>query len=286
MTFLPLLGATPAYAARFPAANVPIGGNASYNWAGYVATGSGYTSVSGSWQIPSVTGPVNSADAAWIGIGGVSSADLIQAGTQTLVDSSGNAAYQAFYEILPNDSVTVNLPVRAGDVLYSSITQISTNQWQITLRNNTTGQSYQTTVQYASSENSVEWIEEMPSTSSGNYIPLDSFGSVSFTGDTVTQNGTTYSIAQTDAQPLTMYETAGNQLLATPSSLASDGEDFMVTRSTITSSSSSQTNPVQYNGGHWRQSSGMSSSGYSGYSHHRRSGIIPRNFMFRFRILY
>src|ERR1041385_7576167 len=50
---------------------------AAYNWAGYVASGGTYTGVSGSWVVPSVSDPTGeSADATWVGIGGVGSDDL------------------------------------------------------------------------------------------------------------------------------------------------------------------------------------------------------------------
>src|SRR5205823_11050596 len=53
----------------------------SQNWAGYAATGGAYTGVSAAWTIPDIafiSSP--GVDAAWVGIGGVRSRDLIQAG--------------------------------------------------------------------------------------------------------------------------------------------------------------------------------------------------------------
>ena len=51
--------------------------------------------MSGSWTVPNVT-PSNSdaADATWVGIGGVSTSDLIQAGTDVNVQS-GQVIYTA-----------------------------------------------------------------------------------------------------------------------------------------------------------------------------------------------
>src|SRR5579862_6116977 len=59
------------------------------NWAGYISTGGTYSSISGSWTVPNVSASDGSsaADAAWIGIGGESSNDLIQVGTQNIVDN-------------------------------------------------------------------------------------------------------------------------------------------------------------------------------------------------------
>src|SRR5579884_3471735 len=63
----------------------------SLNWAGYLANSGGYTAVSSSWVVPSATGTGSSqsADATWVGIGGVSTNDLIQAGTENTVESNG-----------------------------------------------------------------------------------------------------------------------------------------------------------------------------------------------------
>jgi hypothetical protein len=90
--------------------------------------------------------------------------------------------------------------------------------WQISITNNTTGQTYQTTVQYASSESSAEWVMEAPSGSKG-VLPLDNFTSVSFTAGSAIQNGQTLNISQTGAQPITMLNVS-NQPLTVPHRLA------------------------------------------------------------------
>ncbi len=52
------------------------------NWSGYAVTGSGYTTVSGSWRVPSVAATKkNTYSATWVGIDGFSNGSLIQAGT-------------------------------------------------------------------------------------------------------------------------------------------------------------------------------------------------------------
>ena len=228
-----LLSASPAFAAQFPtASNAPSGTGTSYNWSGYQATGGSYTSVSGTWNVPSVSSPsANTADATWVGIGGVTSNDLIQAGTQTLIGAGGQIAYQAFYEMLPGVAQSVPLSVHAGDSVSASITQTSAGEWLITVRDNTTQQSYQTTVSYASKLSSAEWVEEMPSTVGNAFIPIDNFNTISFTGGSAIENGAQVTIAQSGAKMLTMVN-GNEQPLATPSALGTDGESFSVTRST------------------------------------------------------
>lgn len=84
------------------AVNVPIGSDTSSNWAGYVASVGTFTSVGAGWTVPRVVGGNGSlsADATWVGIGGLSSNDLIQVGTQAIVQN-GTTTYEPWYELLP-----------------------------------------------------------------------------------------------------------------------------------------------------------------------------------------
>lgn len=215
------------------APNAPTGAGSSLNWAGYEATGGTYTSVGASWDIPQSSAPTGvgintlSADATWVGIGGVSSSDLIQAGTQT-VFQNGTPSYEAWYETLPAGSQQVPLTVHPGDAMTVSITEQSAGQWNISFYDATTDQRYTTSVPYQSSFSSAEWIEEMPSAPNG-FVALDNFGTVSFTNGFTVENGTQLTLAGADAQPLTMINSA-DQALSTPSSLGADGASFTVTR--------------------------------------------------------
>src|SRR5438128_1026718 len=90
MSLLSVSHAAPLYFAAIPAA----GGGNSRNWAGYVATGSNYTAVRGTWVVPTVSSSRIGIDATWVGIGGVRSQDLIQSGTQATVTRAGVVTYQ------------------------------------------------------------------------------------------------------------------------------------------------------------------------------------------------
>jgi len=211
--------------------------NFSNNWAGYVVTGGTFTSVSGSWIVPQVNATGTSADATWVGIGGTSgNHNLIQAGTQALVNNIGQVSYQAWYEMLPANSQKIPLTINPGDSITASIVQQSANQWTISLSDSTTGQNYQTTVTYTASLSSAEWIEEMP-VRGRSFIPLDIFGSVQFSALSAVKDGTALTPAQADAHSIVMANYLG-QALAQPSALGSDGASFTVTR---TSSMSIQT---------------------------------------------
>jgi hypothetical protein len=209
----------------------------SSNWAGYVTSGGTYTSISGSWLIPQISNPTaDTADSSWIGIGGVTSRDLIQTGTQAVVNAAGQVSYQAWYEMLPRGSVPISVSVNPGDSITASITQQQNNQWSISLRDNTNGQNFQKTVTYSSSLSSAEWIEEMLSARRRSFIPLDNFGTIQFSDASTVKNGTTMNLAQAGAEEITMMN--GRQVLATPSTISSDGATFAVTRTSVTSTPS------------------------------------------------
>jgi hypothetical protein len=209
----------------------PDSQSTSHNWSGYAATGGTYTAVTGTWTVPefNATSPAG-VDAAWVGIGGVRSRDLIQAGTQQTVSGNGSTHYEAWIEMLPRSSRPVPLQVHAGDSVTVSITEQSTNSWLIQFTNNTTGKTYETTQQYASSRSSAEWVEEAPSGGrGGGVLPLDNFGTVQFNGGSTVKDGQTVSIAGTGARAITMIGDS-NQPLAVPSALGDDGASFSVAR--------------------------------------------------------
>jgi hypothetical protein len=223
-----------------PSTNVPPGatpggmpatvGATSRNWSGYVASGGTFTAVSGSWTVPTVspTAPAIGADATWVGIGGATSRDLIQAGTQAVV-GNGAVQYSAWIETLPQASQPVSLAVAAGDTVSVSIVEGSSGTWTITITNATTGGVYSGTVTYASSASSAEWIQEAPSTGKG-VVLLDRFGAIRFTNASTVVNGQTLTPAAANATAVTMVNAKAGITLSTPSPLGSDGASFTVTR--------------------------------------------------------
>jgi hypothetical protein len=212
--------------------------SSSSNWSGYAANGGTFTSVTGTWTVPTVSATSAGADATWVGIGGLTSDDLIQAGTQAMVDGSGTVAYSSWIEMLPAASRTVPLTVTAGDSVTVTITQQAGNDWLIAMKNNTTGGAYNITVQYSSSNSSAEWVQEAPSVGRG-LVPLDMFGTVQFAGASAVRDGKTMSASALGAKAITMINGQG-QAVAQPSTIASDGSSFTVTRTDATSSGSTR----------------------------------------------
>ena len=241
----PSLQSTP----QIPMPMVPVGPNTSRNWAGYAATGGGYTSVTGTWTVPQpnvMGGP--GIGATWVGIGGVSSRDLIQAGTQDAT-AGGQAQFQAWIEMLPQASQQVPLGVAPGDSVTVSIEEqgAGSGAWHISITNNTSGQTFQTSASYMSSESSAEWIEEAPS-GPGGILPLDNFSSVSFSSTSATQNGSDVDLSEAGAMPITLLN-ANEQPLAVPSAIDSDGASFDVTRTAAPATTGNGTGRSRRGGG-------------------------------------
>jgi hypothetical protein len=206
----------------------------SSNWSGYSASGGTYTAVTGTWTVPNVSATQAGADATWVGIGGIDSNDLIQAGTQATV-SGGEVAYEAWIEMLPSSSRPVSLSVNPGDSVTVTLTQKDAVNWTIAMKNNTTSQRYSTTVTYRSSNSSAEWVQEAPSVGRGT-IPLDDFGILSFSDATAVRDGKTLDLRALGAQAITMINGA-RQPLAQPSVIGADGTSFTVARTQAQSTS-------------------------------------------------
>jgi len=207
--------------------------SSSSNWSGYAASGGTFTSVTATWTVPTVAATSGGADATWVGIGGLTSNDLIQAGTQAMVDGSGTVEYSTWIEVLPQSSRNVPLSVSAGDSVTVTVTQQSGNDWLIAMKNNTTKGTYSVTVQYASSNSSAEWVQEAPSVGRG-LVSLDQFGVVQFSGASAVRDGKTMSLSALGAKAITMINAQG-QAIAQPSTLSSDGSSFTVARTDATS---------------------------------------------------
>jgi len=165
----------------------------SNNWSGYEMANGTYTAISGTWTVPSSEANSRhlSADAAWVGIGGAESKDLIQAGTQAVIHD-GDVSYHAWYETLPDAERELPVAVSAGDTVSVYLQETSPNIWHLTFMNRTTGITYNTDISYVSSNSSAEWIVERPMavTNDGTgYLQLSDFGTVSFTGAAAVEDG-------------------------------------------------------------------------------------------------
>ncbi len=153
----------------------------SYNWSGYVATGSTFNSISAKWNVPAVEpSSTPQGSATWIGIDGVNNNSLIQTGTAQ--DSGGGqTGYYAWYEILPARPVVIGA-VDPGDQMSASIVYDSSNQWTVTITDLTNGNQASGNFDNVEPRASAEWVEEAPTSSQNDTImTLANFGSATFT---------------------------------------------------------------------------------------------------------
>jgi hypothetical protein len=193
------------------------------NWAGYAETGSGYTSASVTWTVP--TASASSGDtygSDWVGIDGDGNQDLIQTGTEEDY-VGGQAQYGAWWEILPAAETPIpNMSISPGDSMTGTVAQQSGSSWKITLTDNSTGQSFNTTQDYSGPGQSVEYIEESPEVGGGIATPAN-LSEADFSGATV--NGSSPNLSSSDAIDLVQNGTT----YYVPSAPNGSGDGFSVT---------------------------------------------------------
>ena len=182
----------------------------SSNWSGEVATGSTFSDISGDWVVPAVRATANTElSATWLGIdnGDGSPSSIIQTGTAQETQG-GTTSYFAWYELFPAAPVFIG-GVSAGDQMEAQVVQDPGTAWTINIADSTSDNSASIPVTYSGLEDTAEWIEELPSTSSGPQPPLANFGSATFTDLSLVDAGTpTYS-------PTDMVDGSGNVIAST-----------------------------------------------------------------------
>lgn len=179
-------------AARTSPANAPLRApnhklshSTSSNWSGYSAINGRYTSVSASWTQPTASCTSQTTYSSfWVGLDGDGSNSVEQTGTDADC-SGGRPSYYAWYEMYPKYPVNLSLAVRPGDSMSASVTTSGSGRFTLTITNNTTHASYQTTQTLKRAQlASAEVIAEAPS-GSGGVLPLTNFGTVNFSAATV-----------------------------------------------------------------------------------------------------
>jgi Peptidase A4 family len=163
---------------------VPMRATSTSNWSGYGLDGSGFTGVTGTFNVPA---PLSSAScleetAVWVGVDGLHNHDLLQAGiaeTGFAASSTRTPPYPpsadmpgvvcsapvqvyAWWEDLPSAPVRVALPVRVGDSVTVSIFEMSPGWWAVAVHDHADNQSFLLAQPYAGPQTSVEWVVEAP----------------------------------------------------------------------------------------------------------------------------
>lgn len=197
-------------------------GWASTNWSGYAETGTGFSSITGSWHVPTVSATRSASYSSnWIGIDGYNNSSLIQTGTESDY-YRGSAHYAVWWEILPAAETPIaSMPVHPGDVINASIVHGAGTSWTITIADATTGKSFTTTQTYTGAQTSAEWIEEAPSVG-GRIATLAHFTGATFDSGTV--NGADAGLTASEAGVMVQH---GVQV-STPSAPDADTDGFAV----------------------------------------------------------
>lgn len=167
----------------------------SSNWAGGVLIGSGYTSVTGTFIVPTPKKPSGGSSyttysaSAWVGLDGdTCQTSILQTGVDFNVEGS-SVSYDAWYEWYPAAAYSFNgFSISAGDSIKVTATATSTSSGSVTITNESTGK----TVTHSFSgegdhlcETNAEWIVE-DFEEGGSLVPLANFGTVTFTDCSVT----------------------------------------------------------------------------------------------------
>jgi hypothetical protein len=194
----------------------------STNWSGVADTGGTYKSVKGSWTVPTVSAaPGNRYASDWVGIGGFSTGDLIQAGVGEQF-ANGVASYNAWTEILPAAEVVIpGFVIHPGDAMIVSVKKGTGNHWTIVVKDVTSGQTFTKRLTYASCLCSAEWIHEAP-TVNGTQAILATTTNVVFDPGFV--NGTTVMGSGGSVNRIQLVGATD----ATPSNLDSDNNGYQV----------------------------------------------------------
>jgi hypothetical protein len=229
-TSAPMLS-TPPSAGLAPIRSVGTVGSA--NWSGYAQSApvGTFKSVTDTWRVPTVH--VTSGDryaSDWVGIGGYSSNDLVQAGTEA--DSKGGRAkYDAWTEVLPASEEVLKLTIHAGDVITATVA-LSGGVWTMTVTDVTTGKTASRSAANSSKESSVEAIHERPEVG-GELANLTATSDVTF-------DPGSYGTGATPSHPLlvtalkaklhriVMVNNAGTAIIAYPSLPDADHDGFTV----------------------------------------------------------
>jgi hypothetical protein len=195
------------------------------NWSGYVAGNAYYTGVSALIQAPLPNAANIGAVASWVGIGGSTSEDLIQAGVEE-IQQGPFYAYRAWYEVLPESSRNIVLDIAPGAWVSVDVHEVAHNLWQVTIVNG--NNVFQRQIAYPSSHSSAEWIVEEPALYNGRLVPLSGVTGANFAKMTALANGKPAMPAQLYPQTLGIVSPVGS-VKAAPSPLGPDGMSFGVT---------------------------------------------------------
>ena len=225
----------------------------STNWSGYVAgtnlsqpQANSVTAVSGSWIVPTVTGPTSGTtySSVWVGIDGYGNSTVEQLGTEEDV-VNGSPVYRAWWEMYSSgkgqpEQVITSMTVVPGDSITASVQYITSGahagQFYLSIvdssRSNDSFSTYESSSSLQSplaQRSCAEWIVEAPSDANGNILPVANFGTVTFTNATAVINGVSGPINPASWQSQALNIGSNGVVQDTTSVLVDSGTSFVVT---------------------------------------------------------
>ena len=209
----------------------------STNWAGYTITSNDVTGISASWTVPAVQCTVTGATnqwtqglSVWIGLDGWNNNGIPE---QIGTDSdcyNGSPTYSAWEE---DPTLSTSLiafgDTEAGDHVTASIAYLGSNQFQLSIKDITQGESRTYTVIIRGAlRSSAEWIlEAWYNINTGKQATLPSFQPIIFNDCSASVNNTAGSISQLKGEPLNMVD-KNNNTVVTAQGLNQAGTSFSV----------------------------------------------------------
>jgi len=200
----------------------------SQNYAGWASRNGKFTSVTGSWVVPSVKcTKKNQAVGIWVGIGGLTSQqDLEQDGVIIICDTSHHAQYLAFYEILPAEAQILNSPVHPGDHFSASVNLVRKGLFNFQLHDSTQGWSITRQGKKSGAHlASAECIVEAISDNNNHIMALVKFNTTGISG--CRENGNPIGAGPTVVEIFMVSQRTG-AFKAKPSDLSASGTGFSV----------------------------------------------------------
>ncbi|KAL4811308.1 peptidase A4 family-domain-containing protein [Aspergillus unguis] len=206
----------------------------SSNWAGAVLIGTGYTTVTGEFTVPTPKAGTGSSSrqescaSAWVGIDGdTCSTAILQTGVDFCVQGN-QVSFDAWYEWYPDYAYNFDsseISISAGDSIKVTVDATSLTAGTATVENLTTGQSVTHTftggVDGDLCEYNAEWIVE-DFESNGSLVPFADFDTVTFTnaeattgGETVTPDDATIIDIKQDNEVLTEVSVSNGKVTIT-----------------------------------------------------------------------
>jgi hypothetical protein len=187
------------------------------DWAGYVACGSSYASVSATWTQPQVSCTSDGTVGFWVGLDGLGETPIEQTGINVNC-ASGTPQYTGFWESsATSPAISYDEPVYPGDTIVANVLYQGNDTYSLQLSDTSRDWVEITPLDSVAPNLSAEVIAEATS-EDGVVTPLPNFTAIQFRQVTIDD----VSLSSAQAQPTSLTNVNG-QDLAYPADLTGNG---------------------------------------------------------------